>query len=248
MSILQCQQLKVTVANKTVCQQLDWRIEHGQFWVILGANGVGKTTLLHTLAGLRKADAGKILLQEKILENYSPRQRAKQIALLLQQTHPPFPSSVIDAVMCGRHPHIPYWRWPQQNDHDIVADAMQRLELNHLQQQCITTLSGGELQRVQLATLLSQTPNLYLIDEPLTHLDIKYQLKIMRHFQKLCQSQAATVIMVIHDLLLAQHFSSHALALFGNGKYMLGEKSAIIKNDHLQALYQCEDLQPLFQG
>lgn len=240
MSLLQCQHLTVTVANKTVCQQFDWTIDAGQFWVVLGQNGVGKTSLLHSLLGLRPVNQGTLLLADKPLTSYRPAQRATLLGLLLQQETPAFPCTVADAVMAGRYPHMPYWRGPNQVDKDTVRDNLEYMALTGLEKQCITTLSGGELQRVQLATILSQSPSVYLLDEPLTHLDIKHQFTVMQHFQRLCQEQNAAVVMVLHDVQLARHFATHVLAMYGDGRNVLGEQHVILNKEQLTALYQCE--------
>lgn len=237
MSELHCKNLFVSIANKQVCNALDLSILPGQFWGILGRNGMGKTTLLHTIAGIRNADSGSILLNHKNITGLSRKLIAKKMGLLLQQSEEAFPSSVLDTVLCGRHPHIGAWQWENENDLNIAIQALKTVQMSDMQTQPIDQLSGGERQRVAIASLLSQAPDIYLLDEPNSHLDLNYQIQLLQHFEVLSSQKKNSVIMTIHDINLAQRFCTHILFLYGNGDYEAGPVNALLTTEKLEKLF-----------
>ena len=118
--MLRSEQLSISIGGKQVCNALDLNIEADQVWGILGRNGIGKTTLLHTLAGLREADSGEIFLNSNSINQLSRKHIAQRIGLLLQHHEDSFPASVLETVISGRHPHINQWRWENESDHEIA--------------------------------------------------------------------------------------------------------------------------------
>lgn len=238
MSNLQSINLNVSISNKLVCKQLNLTIEPGQVWGILGRNGVGKTTLLHTLAGLRNADSGSILLDQKNINQLSRKQIAQKLGLLLQQSEESFPSSVIDTVLTGRHPHIDNWSWESKKDLTIARNALEAVQMTDMAERSIDQLSGGEKQRVAIACLIAQSAELYLLDEPNSHLDLKYQIQLLQYFSEHAEEKKSATIMTLHDINLAQQFCTHLLLLFGDGRSSTGKASDILNEIHLSELYQ----------
>lgn len=238
MSSLQSIDLSVSISNKAVCNKLNLNIQPGQVWGILGRNGVGKTTLLHTLAGLRSADSGSILLNQTNINELSRKQIAKKLGLLLQQSEDAFPSSVIDTVLTGRHPHIGNWSWESQDDLAIAKNALEIVQMSDLAERSIEHLSGGEKQRVAIASLIAQSAELYLLDEPNSHLDLKYQIQLLQYFSEHAKQKKSATLMTLHDINLAQQFCTHLLLLFGNGKSCSGETVDILNENNLSKLYQ----------
>ena len=123
MELLSAKRLSVAVAGKCLCRNLDLSIESGQRWAVLGPNGSGKTTLLHSLAGLRPAQGGEVLLKGRPLSAWPPRQRAKVLGILLQQYDDPFPSTVMETALIGRHPHLERWQWENSDDRRQAREA-----------------------------------------------------------------------------------------------------------------------------
>lgn len=236
-SLLETQSLTVRIADTLVCQDLNFKVNAGERWGILGVNGVGKTTLLHTLAGLRQASGGDILYAGTSLNELSSRQRAQFRGILFQDKSGPFPATVMESVLIGRHPYIENWQWESQRDIDIANENIKQMGLHDKKQQFVYTLSGGERQRTAIATLLSQQTKLLLLDEPTNHLDLKRQMKVMELFSGLTREQRAASVMILHDLNIASRFCDNLLMLFGNGKWALGTCEELLTHDKLNELY-----------
>lgn len=233
--MLNCRGLHVTIADKTICRDLHFGIEAGQRWAILGANGTGKTTLLHTLAGLRAADAGEIALHGRPLAGWPRRERAQRIGVLFQHQEDPFPASVLEIVLMGLHPHLPWWAWEGPDEVALATRALARMGLEDHAHRSVNTLSGGERQRAAIATLLLQNPDLMLLDEPANHLDLGHQIRALEVLCAAAPNRA--VVMVLHDVNLALRYCDHALLLCGSGEIMVGRCEEVVTEENLRALY-----------
>jgi iron complex transport system ATP-binding protein len=235
-SALSCSALDVMVAHRLLVRDLTLDIERGTVTCILGCNGAGKTLTLHTLAGIRESASGTISVGERILGSWPRKQLARELGLLTQTTDDPFPSTVLETVLIGRHPHIDFWQWESEVDKEIARAALRAVGSAELESRDITTLSGGERRRVAIATLLAQDPNLLLLDEPINHLDPHHQIELLR----LMRSRAAngrTVIMSLHDAGLAARFADYALLLFGNGEWQFGTVGDTLNAASISKLY-----------
>ena len=239
MSILKSTDLCVSISNKSVCDKLNLTVEPGEVWGILGRNGVGKTTLLHTLTGLRKPDSGEIYIDQKNINDLSRKDIAKKIGLLLQQGEESFPSSVIDTVLTGRHPHIDNWSWESKKDLEIAQHALDVVQMSEMADRSIDQLSGGERQRVAIASLIAQSPQIYLLDEPNSHLDLRHQIKTLKHFSECSNISNISIVMTLHDINLAQQFCTHIILLFGDGTVISGKTGDVLNEENLSKLYQC---------
>lgn len=236
MSLLETQGLDITLGARTLCRDLDWSVHGGEAWAILGTNGAGKTTLLHTLAGLRAPARGAVRLNGTALSELSRRAIAQQIGLLPQDSSDPFPATVWETVMMGRHPHLHGWRGESADDLEKARAALTRCGLDGWEQRAIATLSGGERRRVALATLLTQQPALLLLDEPANHLDLRHQAQLFALMRELCGAGHA-VVMVLHDPNHALHHCSHALLLHGDGRWEAGSSESLLTAERLSQLY-----------
>ncbi len=238
MTVLSCQQLQLNVPGKTLVSGLDWDIEAGQFWLVIGRNGSGKTTLLQTLAGLRPAAGGEISLHSQPLQQYRRRQIAQRMAILFQHQESGFPITVQESALAGRHPHRGLWDWSDQDQHETVFSALQTMDLASVMQLPVDQLSGGERRRLELATLLIQDPELYLLDEPTNHLDLHHQISTLEHFSGLAAAPQHCVVMASHELNLGLRYCSHVLLLYGNGAWEAGRIDEVIDPERLERLYQ----------
>lgn len=238
MTVLSSQQLDVSVPGRTLISALDWDIQAGQFWLILGRNGSGKTSLLQSLAGLRPIRQGEIVLQDKPFHQYRRVEIAQRIAILFQHQESSFPVTVLESALAGRHPHRNFWGWPEQDDQQLVLDALQQMDLASLIDHPLDSLSGGEQRRLELATLLVQDPALFLLDEPTNHLDLHHQVDILKRFRALTKAKQRTVVMASHELNLGLRYCSHVLMLYGNGEWEAGTADELVNAERLGKLYQ----------
>ncbi|WP_455211641.1 ABC transporter ATP-binding protein [Kaarinaea lacus] len=236
-ALLQTRHLHVQIAQQTICTDLNVTVRPGQCWAVLGINGAGKTTLLHTLAGLRPAQSGNVLIQQRFMSEYSRRELAQLLGLLFQEIQDPFPSTVMETTLMGRHPYTKSWQWENAEDYRIATEALTDVGLRHLTQRQINTLSGGERQRLAVATLLAQTPKLVLLDEPTNHLDLQYQHHVLKLFKRYAAEKSSAVVMILHDINLAATYCDHVMLLFRDKEPECGSSDELLTERHLSELY-----------
>jgi len=221
-----------------VCRDFDLTVTAGDCLGVLGGNGVGKTTLLHTLAGLRSPQRGSILLDGAPLTGQPRRRIAQRLGLLMQQTEDSLPATVLETALIGRHPHLDFWRWESHADVAIARRALKSLGLDGLEQRAQTTLSGGERRRLDMATVLVQDPQVFLLDEPANQLDLHHQLALLVQLRRLVDEQGRSVVMSLHDINLAARFCTCILMLFGDGEVLQGTAAEILIPENLTRLYR----------
>jgi iron complex transport system ATP-binding protein len=235
-SALSCSTLDVMVAERLLVRNLTIEIAHGSVTCILGCNGAGKTLTLHTLAGIREPAAGRVNIGERELKTWPRKDLARQLGLLTQTTDDPFPSTVLETVLIGRHPHIDFWQWESDSDKTIARAALAAVDMDHFESREVGTLSGGERRRVAIATLLAQDPSLLLLDEPTNHLDPHHQIEVLRLIRARADT-GRTVVMSLHDAGLATRFADFALLLFGNGEWEFGSVAQTLNAASISRLY-----------
>jgi iron complex transport system ATP-binding protein len=235
-AIFSCTNLTVDVAGRTLVDTLSIDVARGELIAVLGQNGAGKSLLLHTLAGLRRARAGDVRMRDVSVHDGRRQDLAKHLALLPQHVDDIFPATVIDTALIGRHPHIGRLNWESKKDLEVATAALSAVDLADLASRDVLTLSGGERRRLAIAQALTQAPDLYLLDEPTNHLDPQHQLDALRLFREKADSGSA-VIASLHDVNLAVRFADRCLLLYGDGRWDLGNASEILDADRLSELY-----------
>ena len=187
-------------------REIDIEIARGEIVGIIGPNGAGKSTLLKILGGLLAHWTGDALFKNRSLHQWNRRQLAQQIAYVPQHTHIAFPYSVREVVLMGRLPHQGASFFETGEDLDQVDQALRMTDSLELSDRYFNELSGGERQLVVLASALAQEPDTLLLDEPTVFLDLKHQLLICRILKTLHETRQLTLVLVTHDLNLAQSF------------------------------------------
>src|ERR1700722_4567437 len=234
--LLECRGIDVCVGSRTLVRGLDLRVGRGSVLAVLGPNGSGKSLSLHTLAGLRAPRAGALLISGRPLTDWPRRALARELALLPQNVEDPFPASVMETVLLGRHPHIARWQWESARDLAIASDALVAVGLAGYEERDVLTLSGGERRRAALAAVLAQTPRIFLLDEPTNQLDPNHQLEALQLLRERADGGAA-VIATLHDPNLAARFADAALLIGKDGDWHSGNVENILTPQHLSALY-----------
>lgn len=236
MASLQIDQLCFGRAGKALNEPLTLQASPGQLWVVLGENGAGKSTLLHTLAGLLRPVAGQVSVDGVDIRRCPRKLLARRLGLVMQQANLAFPYSVREMVSAGRYPHRPPWRGLTGKDRQAVDQALQATGLEPLARRPIDGLSGGEQQRVAIATVLAQSPGVLLMDEPLQQLDMRHQVRLMRHCRQLAGEQHL-VMLALHDVNLARQHADRLLLLYPDGSWEAGETDSLLTPQRLEHLY-----------
>jgi len=233
------QHIRYTPDHTLILDDISIDMSPGQWIGILGPNGAGKSTLLRIMAGVLPASTGVVLFAGKALEQWSSRERAKQLAFLPQRTDLSFPFHVREVVALGRAPHLERWQSEGVEDEEIIQRAMQLTEVSQLADRQITTLSGGEFQRVMLARALAQNPTFLLLDEPTTSLDMRHQFALGDILTSLVQ-QGVTVVSVLHDLNLAAAACASVVLLHAGRVHAAGTPRAVLTVDAIRAVYEVD--------
>ena len=240
--------MKPIVCFENVCFQYDQRkilnnisfqVSQGSFFIIIGPNGSGKTSLLKTLSGLEKSSSGQISILNKPIYRYSTKELATVLAYVPQTAPVDFPFTVIDIVRMGRAPHLGIFGDEKKDDLEIARQAMIFTNTDHLANRKINQLSGGECQRVNIARAICQQPHILLLDEPTASLDLGHQTRIMDLMEKLKTEQDMTIIMISHDINLAALYGDHILVLKNGDIVAQGSANDVMTFDILETAYQC---------
>ena len=235
--LLEAHNLDVRIGGQQICRDASFEFRAGECWGILGLNGAGKTTLLHTLAGLRPPESGQICLNGNPLQHMARRRIARHLGLMPQDTPDPFPASVLDTALIGRHPHLSRWQWESSQDIEQAQAALKQVHLHGFEQRQVNTLSGGERRRLALATLLVQAPVMLLLDEPTNHLDLHHQHQLLELLRDQVHN-GASILMVLHDINHVVRYCDHVILMYDNGTIAQGRQSEILNAEVLTQLYR----------
>lgn len=235
---LAVRELMLTRGSRTLVAGFTQCFLPGQIWCIAGPNGVGKTTLIESLAGLCQAQQGEIKLDGRVLSSWSTVALARRRALLPQTLQDIFSSSVFETVLLSRYPYLAGWGWETKQDHLATWAALTSWNLASLATRDVMSLSGGERQRVALAAVLCQQTPLLLLDEPLAYLDLPYQIDCLQRLRSWVGDAQRTIIFSCHDLNLARRFATHALLLDGNGAAYSGLAREILSPILVSRVFQ----------
>src|SRR5258708_26342582 len=174
----------------------------GSMGALIGANGSGKSTLIRLLAGLIQPISGVVAFNDMPLSSFDARERAKRIAYVPQASPTVFPFTALEVVLTGRSPYSGRFRFESTRDEEIALAALNTLDAAHLAARPITELSGGERQLVTVARALAQEPQVMLLDEPASSLDLRHRTQLTRALRRLRDERGITVLMITHDLML----------------------------------------------
>ena len=223
--------LKLTINNIDcyygsiqILDGIQFGVKSGEFLGILGPNGSGKTTLLKSISRVLKPRKGAILMDELNIYDMKTVDVAKQMAVVPQTAPVTFDFSALEVVLMGRNPHMDRFAIETKEDIEIAKNSMKLTNTWDFADRSITELSGGERQRVIIARALTQEPQLLLLDEPTTHLDISNQLEIMDLLKQLCKTKKLLIVAVFHDFNLAARYCD-SLILLKDGKIVAAGKS-----------------------
>ena len=220
-----------------VLKNIDLEIPRGSFVSILGPNGSGKTTLLKNICNILKPNNGKILINNREVSNYKYKELAKIIAVVHQNSDIQFDFSVFDIVLMGRFPYTSRFKGENSKDVEIAKEAMINTGTWELREKGINEISGGERQRVMIARALAQEPEILILDEPISNLDIKYQVGILELCKRLNKEKGLTIIMTLHDINLAGRYSDYLILLDKGRIKIMDVPEKVLTKENISNVY-----------
>lgn len=232
--------LHFSYGDTPAIQGLDLVVQRGEFVGIVGPNGSGKSTLLRLLLGLLPAGEGKVTLDGRDISAMPPRDVARTAALVPQSTEVTFEFTVGEVVLLGRAPHL--WGMGFEGDQDvrIAREALEAVDGLALSERSITAISGGERQRVFMARALAQSTPVLLLDEPVSHLDLKHQIDLCRLLLRKNRAEGTTVVFVSHDLNIAARFCKRIVALDRGRIVADGPPGDVITTKEIKRIFGAE--------
>ena len=227
--------------QRPIVHSVNLAVEPGEWLCLVGANGSGKSTLLRLLSRVLKPQRGSVILSGRDIDSLSPTAVAQRLALLPQQQTLPEGLTVQQLVSLGRSPHQPWWQWDldAEGQHQ-VAQALAWTEIEPYRDRPVAELSGGERQRAFLALALAQNPQVLLLDEPTTFLDIHYQLQLLELLKRLNRERSLSIITVLHDINLAARYCDRMAMLRQGCLWAIGPPAAVLTPENLRAVFQVE--------
>ena len=252
MNAICAQNINVQYQNNSILHNLSLEIPKGRITALLGANGCGKSTLLKALANQLELAQGQITLNGTPIETLTRKEIAKQLAFLPQHPSAPETLTVSELVALGRYPYRNLFSINSSEDIQITQQALEATGLDELAERSLSQLSGGQRQRAWLAMILAQQAPIMMLDEPTSFLDIAHQYELLALVKRLNQEQHTTVIMVLHDISQAMHFSDHLVLLKEGQIITQGAPKEVITPESIKAafnfncrLYQADHPMPL---
>lgn len=229
--------ITVNLGGNDILKNLSLDIPKGQVTVILGPNGCGKSTLLKAIARINPLAKGNIFLNSENIHSAPSRKFAQQLAILTQSPQSPADLTVNDLVSLGRFPYHTWWKKATKEDENIVLWALEETNLLEFRGRVLSTLSGGEKQRAWIAMALAQQPEVLLLDEPTTYLDICHQLEVMQILARLNKELNLTVVMVLHDINHAIHYADYVAVMKKGVLQSIGDPVEIVTPELLKSVF-----------
>ncbi|CAM3649429.1 ABC transporter ATP-binding protein [Cohnella lubricantis] len=237
--MLRAERIGKSYEGVKVLEGIGFEVRYGETFGIIGPNGSGKSTLLKLLSGIEMQDSGEIRFDGRPIAAYSRKELARRMAVLEQEPLPPVGFTVREVIEMGRYPHQKGWFGDESADtaEGLIDGIMARLDLTEMAERSLEHLSGGEKQRVALAKVMAQQPELLMLDEPTTYLDIGRQIQLLDRIRDWQRTAKLTVVAVLHDLNLAALYCDRLLLLDRGRIIGIGSPEEILTPDLLTGVY-----------
>ena len=236
MNVLDVENISFAYDQKKIFENISFSVEKGDVITILGSNGAGKTTLIKCLNGLHKINSGDIFIRGQNIKTLSYSEISKFVGYIPQDHDATFPFKVLDVVIMGRAPYLSLNNLPKEKDTKIALSSLKTLGIEHLKDKEYTNLSGGERQLVFLARVLTQQPDVLILDEPTSHLDFGNQIKLLEILDELAR-KGLSVVMSSH---FPDHtfLSSNKVAVMKDGAFIdFGKPEDVVTEENLKKVY-----------
>lgn len=237
-ALLKVKSLSCGYDKREVIRNISFNVFEGDFLGIIGPNAAGKTTLFRAITAILEPSNGAVLYKSKNISKISPRDFAREVAVIPQIQDIPFPFSVEEFVLMGRFPHLNRFQPLRPNDYEILKEVLALADISDFRERKIGELSGGERQRVILAQGLAQQPTLLLLDEPTSHLDIAHQVQILDLIKRLNRQKGMTVLVILHDLNLASNYCDRLILLKEGRVFKEGSPFEVLTFKNIEEVYK----------
>lgn len=232
-----------TKKNKViVAEGLTSQIRRGELTCLVGANGVGKSTLLKTLSGFQPPLSGEILINNKKLETYSQEELSKLISVVLTEKVEVQDMSVTELISLGRSPYTGFWGKLTKKDKEVVAKSIEQINISGLAHRFIQELSDGERQKVMIAKALAQETPIIFLDEPTAFLDFPSKVEIIQLLHTLCKKMEKTIFLSTHDIDLAIQISDKLWMLDKKKGLIIGSPEELAENGSIEQFFSSKNL------
>ena len=235
--IVEAQHVDFAYGTAPVVTDVSLSLPSGAVGALIGANGSGKSTLIRLLAGLLTPTTGEVFVDGLPLASIALRERAKRIAYVPQSTSTVFPFTGIEVVLTGRSPYSGRFRFESKDDEEIALAALDSLDAAHLANRPVTELSGGERQLITVARALAQEPDIMLLDEPASSLDLKHRTQLARALRRLSNERGIAALMITHDLMLLDSAADLIFAMRCGRVVSMGEPEVVLVENVLSDVY-----------
>ena len=224
--------------ENAILQDLSVQLPEGEFYGILGPNGAGKTSFVRQIMKLQQPDQGSVLLNQTSLSLISRKQLSKMLSFMPQTNKSHIDFTVQEIVAMGREPYRKSFSPLQESDYNQIDEALRITKCEQLREQKLWHLSTGEMQRVIIARTIAQDTPWIFLDEPISSLDIRYQLELMQIFKDLYRNKKKTIVMILHDLNLAMKFCTKIILMNQGSIFAYGDKEQVLTRENLETVYQ----------
>ena len=230
--------LQFSYTSVPILDDINLNLDGKKLVSILGPNGVGKSTLIHCINKILTPKGGVVLMDGKDVKEITVKEMSKIVGYVPYSANDSFPLSVVDTVLMGRHPHS---KWGSlDNDLRIVYETLEQLGITHLAMRSFNELSAGQHQKVMLARGLVQEPEVLLLDEPTSNLDVRHQIDVTKLLKKMVSEKGILTIMISHDINIAAKYSDEIIMMHDGKIFATGTPEEVITEDNLRTVYGVE--------
>lgn len=231
------QNISITYKKHPILENINMEFAKGRLTTIIGPNGCGKSSLLKTVSRVVSPSAGAVIFQDKPIQEYAPKELAKKIAYLPQIHTSPKDITIWTLVSYGRYPYKKFASGLLEQDYLVIEETLLLTGLKSIEHRLLNNLSGGELQRAWIAMTICQQPEILLLDEPITYLDVGYQVEVLELIRELGKRLKITVIMVLHDINFTARYSDFVYVLKDGRVYNYGTPDEIIDGKKMKEVF-----------
>ncbi len=240
--LLSVKDITVLIDGVRLVDSVSFDAYQNEVLMIVGPNGAGKSTLIRAIMGTVN-HSGIAYINGQDISRFRPIKLARHIGVLTQYNNLSYSFSVLEVVRMGRYAHIKdFLKRLTHEDERMVERAISMTGIEHLKERSVLTLSGGEIQRVFLAQLFAQDPDVLILDEPTNHLDLQYQIHIFEIIKEWVKGEGKTVVAVVHDLNLALHYGQKAVLLKQGKAVSSGDIKSVLSKQNLDDVYSIDVL------